>query len=97
MHRTAGRVKSVRSRHWHLLVTQTQVCTGAGDLQAAGRFGRVALPWQCSYPGPVACAHPIFPSAPAIRATMPAQTTPDLSTLVKGLPSLQPTAHIGYL
>jgi len=64
---------------------------------AAGRFGRAALPWQCSYPGPVACAHPIFPSAPAIRATMPAQTTPDLTTLVKGLPSLQPTAHIGYL
>src|SRR5258706_8684764 len=43
MHRTAGRVKSVRSRHWHLLVTQTQVCTGAGDLHWA---------WAGGYGGP---------------------------------------------
>ena len=32
-HRAVRQVKSVRSRHWHLLVTRTQVCTGAGDLQ----------------------------------------------------------------
>ena len=26
-----GQVKSVQSRHWHLLVTRTQVCTPVGD------------------------------------------------------------------
>jgi hypothetical protein len=36
---TACRVKPVRSRHWHLLVAQTQVCTGAGDLQGSLGLG----------------------------------------------------------
>ena len=38
----AGQVKSVRSRHWHLLVAQTQVCMGSGEPHVPDFAGEVA-------------------------------------------------------
>jgi len=37
---TPGQVKSVQSRHWHLLVTRTQVCTAVGDVHHQRRVRR---------------------------------------------------------